>query len=383
MMTELEEELRIHFRTVADGAQEGLVRPLRTPPARRGSGLIRWLAPISAVAAVAGLIAGITIVSHAERMLPSSQDTVASMPKYYVTLNLARRGGKQVLLAVVRASATGATISSVQVLSTVPFQPVTVSAAANDRAFLISGVLPAELDVLRLSPDGHVRQLVRFPQKIFKDNWGGMLSPDGADIVQAVESCPHAGNPVGCDFGVTMKSATTGATEKTWLMPKGAQAVVLPVNWPTGHDLFIAVGDGYRLLDVAGPAGSVLASSRPVRAVPVPHGWVGEGEVLLPGDKLLLIPYAQMSSPSDGKRLAAVRIDVTPVSSGAGRVLYAAITPVKASTFVAFCTPLSLGPEQIHVLLACPGGFGRLDGSRFTPLPGLSTAVPLRTAAAW
>jgi hypothetical protein len=34
------------------------------------------------------------------------------------------------------------------------------------------------------------------------------------------------------------------------------------------------------------------------------------------------------------------------------------------------CSVLSLGPVGVHALVQC-SGFGRLDGSQFTPLPGV------------
>ena len=50
------------------------------------------------------------------------------------------------------------------------------------------------------------------------------------------------------------------------------------------------------------------------------------------------------------------------------------------------CNVLSLGPAGVHVLVACPG-FGRLDGRRFTALPGFpsssSSGISGQQAAAW
>ncbi len=50
------------------------------------------------------------------------------------------------------------------------------------------------------------------------------------------------------------------------------------------------------------------------------------------------------------------------------------------------CNVLSLGPTGVHVLVAC-FAFGRLDGTRFTPLPGFpspsSSGISGQQAAAW
>ncbi len=49
---------------------------------------------------------------------------------------------------------------------------------------------------------------------------------------------------------------------------------------------------------------------------------------------------------------------------------------------------VSAGGAGVHVLVQCFGlGFGRLDGSRFTPLPGFpspsSSGISGQSAAAW
>lgn len=52
------------------------------------------------------------------------------------------------------------------------------------------------------------------------------------------------------------------------------------------------------------------------------------------------------------------------------------------------CNVVSLGSAGVHALVQCFGlGFGRLDGSRFTPLPGFpsasSSGIGGQSAAAW
>jgi len=66
-MTDLEEQLRRDLKDIAEGAQPIQIRPLRTPPSRRRNRGVRWLAPVAAAAAVAGLIAGVTVAGHAPR----------------------------------------------------------------------------------------------------------------------------------------------------------------------------------------------------------------------------------------------------------------------------------------------------------------------------
>jgi hypothetical protein len=55
--------------------------------------------------------------------------------------------------------------------------------------------------------------------------------------------------------------------------------------------------------------------------------------------------------------------------------------PVPSNTFG--CLPLSFGPSGVHVLMVCNNAFGRLDGTRFTPLPGLSQLLNADEGTAW
>jgi peptide/nickel transport system substrate-binding protein len=73
-MTDLEEQLRRDLKDIAERAQPMRIRPLRTPPSRRRNRTVRWLAPVAAAAAVAGLVAGVTVAGHAAR---SSSPTAA------------------------------------------------------------------------------------------------------------------------------------------------------------------------------------------------------------------------------------------------------------------------------------------------------------------
>ncbi len=77
-MTELEEELSRELNGIAERAKPESIRPLRVPPPRRRSRMMRWLAPVTAAAAVAGLIAGVTVAGHAARQATanSSQASV-------------------------------------------------------------------------------------------------------------------------------------------------------------------------------------------------------------------------------------------------------------------------------------------------------------------
>jgi hypothetical protein len=391
---DVEEQLRHEMRTEADRVQRESIRPLRVPAPRRQSRTVRWLAPVAAAAAVAGLIAGVTIAGHNTGTVPNPQTVAAGAPKYYVTLDSAPLGGtKFVVTAVVRSSANGAPISSVELLRTQSFpQPLAIAGAANDRVFLVS--LPMGLEIIRLAADGQVLGLTRLPKIPQVDELNGaVLSPDGAEVVVPIGpaySCKS------CAHGIAMYSVITGVTRK-WLLPSGNEDDWSPVNWPdNGHEVFLSggLGRGYRLLDVAGRAGNLLASSRPIHGPnPLPakllrQGWVtyGADSWLMPGAKIVLTAYSRLSTARHGasaESIETARILETSASTGRlVRVLATFSARVPSDAGIG-CMPVSVGPSGVQVLMWCNNGFGRLDGKHFTPLPGPSKSLSGDLASAW
>lgn len=401
-MIEVEEQLRHEMLVVAQRVTAESIRPLRVPPPRR-SRRVRLLAPVVAAAAVAGLIVGVTVAGHHASKLPAGLTLPAGAPRYYVTLdNVPRDGTKFVVEAVVRASANGAPISSVQLLQSRGFpQPLSITGAANDRAFLIT--VPRGLEILRIAADGHVLGLTQLPRalwalSVYGATGDSVLSPDGNEVVVPIYQSFGTGSVArpcaSCASGIAMFSMTTGVTTK-WLLAGTDKAAVLPVNWPgDGHEVFVSVGlpaARYRLLDVARPGGSLLADSRPVRgpdasARPAGNGEIRSGSWLLPDEKTLLSPYlvfGTLPPPASTKALhATARIVETSAGTGMPQgLLYAASrTPYYGGLA---CYPESMGARGVHVLLWCLGSFGRLDGSHFTPLPGSSTDLKVSYGAAW
>jgi hypothetical protein len=391
---DVEDQLRHEMRTEAERVQKESIRPLRVPAPGRQSRTVRWLAPVAAAAAVAGLIAGVTIAGHNAGKVPNPQTLTAGAPKYYITLDSVPLGGtKFVVTAVVRSSANGAPISSVQLLRSQSFpQPLAITGAANDRAFLVS--VPGGLKIIRLAADGHVLELTQLPKIPELDELNGaVLSPDGTEVVVPIGpaySCKS------CAHGIAMYSVTTDLTRK-WLLPSGNEDVWSPVNWSDdGHEVFLSggLGHGYRLLDVAEPAGSLLASSRPIHGPnPLPakmlrQGWVtyGADSWLMPGAKTLFTAYSRLSTARHGgsrESIETARILETSASTGRlVRVLATFSAPVASDAGIG-CIPVSLGPSGVHMLMWCNNGFGRLDGKRFTPLPGPSKILDGDLAAAW
>jgi hypothetical protein len=410
-MTDLEQRLRRDLQRISQRAGAGSIRPLRVPPSRRRTRAVRWLAPIAAVAAVIGVIAGVSLAGRSAGQGPAS----AVVPSYYVTLTGAFGGQQPALTATVRDSMTGAALTTVNVpvhnttrlpatpgptvsgraspsAGGEPPMPSGISAAADGRTFAITDDLGFFL--LRVAPDGRSAQLSRLPINvpyILSDT--AALSPDGSQLAIDVESCPSGG----CREGIDVVSLATGAS-KTWIGPSMAGSPLSPAWVDHGRELMFLwqVGDsptpqGYRRLDIAGPGGGLLTASRPMVSPPVQHGWYFPGAVLTPDGRALITTDYRNIPGRDGGGTAVLR--VVELSARTGRllrVLHVATVPYTRKNPALFvdgdCYVLSLGPAGLHALVQCTG-FGRLDGTRFTPLPGIPLGMNPMTGiggtAAW
>ena len=63
-MTDIEQRLRRDLKEVTERVAPGSIRPLREPVVRRRTRAVRWLAPVAAVVAVIGVVAGASLVSR-------------------------------------------------------------------------------------------------------------------------------------------------------------------------------------------------------------------------------------------------------------------------------------------------------------------------------
>jgi hypothetical protein len=427
----LEDRLRAAFRADAETVRPetipGVPRQALQPGrwkrkvhrAGSRSKTVRWLAPAAAMTAVIGIIAGVALVASPAGRLASG--TPAGPPPYYVTLTGAMAGPKPscpqpahpclsdqqpVLTAAVRDSSTGALLTTVDVplfrasasLHGKPSaggfpMPSGISAAADGRTFAITDDLGFFL--LRVAADGRSAQLARLPihvSYIISDT--AALSPDGSQLAIDVESCPRSG----CHEGIDIVSLVTGAS-RTWLGPSMAGSPLSPAwvgnadeimfLWQVGNS---STPQGYRLLSVSGPGGGLLGSSRPMVSPPVQHGWEFPGAMLTPdGSGLITTDYQNIRGP-DGGGTAILRVVELSASTGRLlRVLHVATEHygrgyLAQAAADADCQVLSLAATGLHALVQCPG-FGRLDGDRFTPLPGMPGSMNGMTGiggtAAW
>jgi hypothetical protein len=154
-----------------------------------------------------------------------------------------------------------------------------------------------------------------------------------------------------------------------------------PINWAgDGHEVFLSYGHQYLVLNAAGPGGSLLADSWRMASPVGQRRWALWGPLLAPDGNSVVwgsvrlwpgLPSTQPGTlpawaPEVTAQTAVGRI--VEISARTGRllrVLYG-VTARSQSPFI-LCVPESLGPTGVHALVQCTR-FGRLDGSRFTPL---------------
>jgi hypothetical protein len=374
MTTGIEEPLRRKLRDIAERAQPESIRPLQVPPPRRWSRTVRWLAPVAAAAAVAGLIAGLAVAGHTAGQLPSSQPIPGGMPKYYVSLAASTQHHVTVVTATVHTSATGAKLASVQ-LPGYRIKPglagltgYWTTAAASDRLFVIGD--PNGLYALRLAANGSPEPPSKLPIRISGGDGflGGALSPNGALL--ALDTRPCLSSQRSCPDGIVVFSLATG-TGRTWLTQ---DAYLAPANWTAnGRKLFLYYRGGYRLLTVAGPGGSLLADSVPIASPVGLRGWSAAadlGAMITPDGRSVITgdfgPGQGPFHPSTWYR--ARLLEFSAVTGRLQRVLYV-WGPTHTSLF--FPEMSSLALTGLHVLVGVDGiGFGRLDGTHFTLLSG-------------
>jgi hypothetical protein len=395
----LEDRVRAAFRADAETVRPETIPGVPEPGTRRGlrmpwvrlagtrSKTVRWLAPVAAVLAVIGVIAGVSLVARPEGQ--SSSRTPTSMPPYYVTLTGAMVSQRAVLTAAVRDSATGALLTTVNVpvgqnvskFGATPPMPSGITASANGRTFAITDDLGFFL--LRVAPGGRSARLSRLPIHVpFILSDTAALSPDGSQLAIDVEPCANNS----CREALDVVSLATGAS-KIWNGPSVSGSPLSPAWVGGGTEIMFLwqVGNsstpqGYRLLNVSGPVGSLLGLSRPMVSPPAQSGSEFPGAILTPDGRGLITTDYRNVPGQDGGGTAILRVVERSASTGRLlRVLHTATEHYSAgwvarSTADAGCQVLSLGATGLHALVKCPG-LGRLDDDRFTALPGVPVSM--------
>jgi hypothetical protein len=369
----------------------------------------RWLAPVAAVAAVIGVITGVSVASQpasqqpsaGQQAVPAIAQPTGPMPRYYVTAFQTFGGGgdgEPATFAVVHDSVTGAALATVR-LPTLTAQGGTgglrISAAGDDRTFLITqqpGSAVIGFYLLRLAADGRSAKLSKQPVNLPRplSVVDQALSPDGRRLALAVQDC----GSTSCRYdGIRVVTLATGAVS-SWTTR--ANGFPLNVSWVgNGQVAFEWQSDaqggqqtGYRLLSLSGTRRDLLAA----RAIgsPAPESTHYVPAALVTANGSIVVTSTVQNMP--GGTVVAKIIELSARTGQLLRVLHTATVPNAgggangAGLLDQECNVLSLAPSGVHVLVAC-FAFGRVDGSRFTPLPGFpgpsSSGVSGQQAGAW
>jgi len=406
-MTDIEERLRHDLKKRGERAHPASIRPLRVPPASRRSRAryrlasarrskaARVLAPATAMVAVIAIIAGVWMAGHPAGKQPGAAASSAGMPKYYVTLNTVLRGkssappemmagvGPGRVTAIVRDSLTGAVLGSVLIERVARGEDLTdsatwITAAANDRVFAI-GVL-SRAYILRLQSDGQVAGVSPLPAAVSKQvpgNGPALLSPAGTEL--AFRDTTNS--------KVTVVTLATGASRR-WRARPG---FVVALQWQgTGNQVLVELGGRqgiqFRLLDVSGAGGSVLAHSRLVYSLSSTRNGYSVGDPMITPSGNLLFVARSVYTKLGGVQTTACRVvEFSPDARRLLGVLLRAHAPSKTVGYFPPCGVASVGPTGLNLLIEDFGlgrGYDRLDGGRITALPGWS-AKDFDPQAAW
>jgi hypothetical protein len=378
------------------------------PPAGRRSRLL-WAAGVAAVIGVVtvAVLLAVLPAGPAPGHRPGRAVPPAAMPRYYVTIS------RYVVHpeAVVRESASGNVTGQVAIPATARTAVVLVTAAADDRSFVIGGYEtgPAgSLDMrffrLRLGAGGRPGPLTELPRvavplltgvrdSAVQGVTGIALSPDGTMLAVSLQYQAPSMEPLHYG-GIEVINLVTGAT-RTWISGELTYWPG-PPSWVGGdrmiefawwHDLSLAgqlppALAGIRQLEVAAP-GRNLLDSRLIRGVagrsvysalvaPDGRDVIASTcrDVAGPGDRSGTVTgqIVELSVP-DGRLIRVLRRQTARYQVTGGE------NPLNAS-----CSVLSLDPTGTQVLAVC-FQLGRIEGGVFTALPG--APVPEGVAAAW
>ena len=137
----------------------------------------------------------------------------------------------------------------------------------------------------------------------------------------------------------------------------------------------------YRLLSVSGAGGNLLAAPVIASPAPTPTHSVPPALITPDGRAVITSTVRNITERHGRDTVVAQVVELDARTGQLLRVLYTTTVrgvttkedvPVhpSVSDFDQGCSVLALGPAGVHALVEC-FGFGRLDGDRFTPLPGV------------
>jgi hypothetical protein len=391
-----EDDIRATFRELArqapdaDAVLTAVRERLETASAgqrqaRRGRRPLAGLASAVAVIAVIGGSIALSVGGHAPHRAANSQGqagnsspgTGGAAPRYY--MELASTGGSRLSHAVVKDTATGATLATV--MPPKPFNAFfVVTGAADDRTFVLVAEAkrlpagarypPATLFRARYDPGRRRITLTALPIPwISRDERldGLGLSPDGSRLAVSVTVFDR-----GRSEKVSVYSMTTGAA-KVWRQPSVAPAYRL--SW--GPDGMLAYNwddsprYGVWVLNTAAAGGGLIAHSR--LAAAVPHGWFFiDGALLTPNGRTVV---AAMMRAAGNLHLHRTNFEFAEFSAATGKQTRVLMPSHSGESQLVWASPS--GTVLIVQTWATSGQGLVLDvlsGGRLTPIPNTSQA---------
>jgi hypothetical protein len=408
-MPDIENLLREELKHTAQQVQPEQLRPLRVPAPGRS-----WrprLLPLAAAAAVIAIIAAVALATglSGSHQSATSQSAPAAPPRFYVTIRDVPKGQGTEVQAVVRASATGRVTGTVMVPSFRVDNMTLVTAAADDRSFIIGayegqatanlgGGFNLRLFRLGISAEGkpgHLTELAYAPVRS-EATQGIALSPDGKLLAV---SLTHELVPDNYTGTLQVINLATGAT-RTWTAPaKGPVYVPGPPSWADG-DRMVAftwlrtdngglsyTTEGVRLLDTAAP-GRNLADAKPIVPSGVDAGTLERALITPDGRDVIVVTLRDLSPQADRH---TVIVQFAELQAGTGRlvrVLRTQTVRYDQSDFLSLhgsLGVLSLGSAGRYALVQGVQ-FGWLDvggpdPGRFTPLAAVPAGQYVNFAA--
>jgi hypothetical protein len=417
------DQVRAATRTAAAVITADKVPPLRLDEPADGHGLARrprpaWVAPLAAAAAVVVIAVGSVVAGsslagsgNGQSRNPGalrqggSADSDSGVPAYYVALENSSQ-------AVVRATATGATLASISTRT--PF--VGVTGAADDRTFVLDAQRqvmgptvqwpqPPAFYLLRLSASGAEQSFTRLALKALPKGTavtGLALSPGGSKLAVEVDSGTISQPGL---LEIRVYTLATGAF-RTWFTngstdpedPSGftgsgvdgsatiswaADATTLAFDW-ANHSYI-----GVRLLDTAASGNNLIADSRlaVIQANLTSQGAGQAGISSGPPDYVSQCVTDSLISPDGSAIVCGYTTGVgsgrAVVSTTTGFIRYSTRTGKSAHVFgvfhfrgqapgdISLYWSDSTGKILIGGILT-PSGIrvGVINGETFTPLPG-------------
>jgi hypothetical protein len=309
----------------------------------------------------------------------------------------------------VHDTATGAALTSVRVPTLMTQNGAdgpSISGAADDRSFALmeSGQTSVHDIVwffrLRVSASGRSVKLTKLPVSIPStmsiDN--AALSPDGTKLAMTAQwQC----NTRRCqDAGIRVVDLATGTVTSWTTQVNGAPFNVswagneaLAFEWQTSlKDAPAGQRTGYRLIDVAGASGNLLAGPAIASPPAEPTGYVPAALVTPDGKDVIT---SEVRNVSISARRVDVVAQILELSASTGRALRLLYTTAEddvprrngaASSLDQECNVLSLGPDVTEPLVDC-FSIGALRHGRLVTLPGFpspsSSGISGQQAIAW